>query len=88
MTYLGQDNDFVKSSYSFTLSEAYFKELLGALPACNAFFEFLCGLFASQKFYKFTCCLRGSFLNCPTFTEICPFLFTLYVLAIVLIFDQ
>ena len=78
MTYLGQENDFVKSSYSLNLFEAYFRQLLGALPACNAFFEFSCGIFAFQKFYKFTCWLGGLSLNCPKFIKIC-FLFTLYL---------
>ena len=73
MTYLGPDNDFINSSYSLTLSEAYLRHLFGALPACNAFFEFLCGIFASQKFCRLPCCL-----DCPKFTKICPFLFTQY----------
>ena len=51
--YLGPENDFLKPCYSLTLFEARFRHLLGALPACNAFFEFLCGIFAFQKFYKF-----------------------------------
>ena len=38
MTYLGQENDFLESSYSLTLFEAYFRHLLGELPACKAFF--------------------------------------------------
>ena len=78
MTYLGQENDFVKPSYSLTLFEAYFRRLSGALPAYNAFFEFFCGIFASQIFYKFTCCLGGTSSNCHKFNPyICPFLFTL-----------
>ena len=48
MTYLGQENDFVKSSYSLTLFNTYSRYLLGTLPACNAFFEFLCRIFATQ----------------------------------------
>ena len=76
MTFIGQDNDFVKTSCSMTLFEAYLSHLMGALPTCNAFFVLLC--FASQKFYKFTCCLVGSPFNCPKFTKICPFLFTLH----------
>ena len=67
---------------NFKLFEAYFRQLLGALPVCNAFFQFSRGIFASQKFYDFTCCLGwvggGTFLNCHKFTKICPFLFTLY----------
>ena len=47
MTYLGQDNDFINSSHSLTLSEAYFRHILGALPACNVIFEFLHSSFAS-----------------------------------------
>ena len=58
---------------NFKLFEAYFRQLLGALPVCNAFFQFSRGVFASQKFYG-----GGSFLNCHKFTKICPFLFTLY----------
>ena len=42
---------------NFKLFEAYFRQLLGALPVCNAFFQFSRGIFASQKFYDFTCCL-------------------------------
>ena len=77
MTYLGRENDFVKSLYSLTLFETNFRHSLGALSACNAFFEFSCGIFASQKFYEFTCCLGRTSLNFSTFTEICPFFFTL-----------
>ena len=55
---VGQDNDFVNSSYSLTLFEVYFRHSLShylhAIP-----FEFLCHIFASQKLYKFTCCLQG-----------------------------
>ena len=78
MTYLAQDNYFIKLSYSLTLFETFSKNILGALPACHAFFGFLCGIFASQKFYKFTYSLWWSSLTCPKFTKICPFLFTLY----------
>ena len=49
MTYLGQETDFVKSSYSLILFEAYFRNLLGALPPWNTLFEFLCGIFTSQN---------------------------------------
>ena len=41
MTYLGQENDFVKLSYFFSKFEAYFRHLLCALPACDAFLNFL-----------------------------------------------
>ena len=89
MTYLGQENDFVKSQYSLTLFEAYFIHSLGALSVCNAFFEFLCCTFASQKFYKFTCCLGKTPLNCPKCTKYVPFYsHCMHVEAIMLIFDQ
>ena len=52
MTYLSQETGFVKPSYSLTSFEAHYRHLLGVLPACNAFFEILCGVFDSQKFYK------------------------------------
>ena len=44
MTYLGQENDFVKSWYSLTLFEGQFRHSLCALSVCNAFFEVLCGI--------------------------------------------
>ena len=77
MIYLGQENDFSKTSYSLTLFEAFFRHLLGTLPVNNAFFELLCGIFGSRKFYKFIYYLRGSSLNCPKFTKTRPFLLTL-----------
>ena len=69
MIYLGQENDFVKSSYSLTLFGAYFRHSLGALSPCNAFFDFFCGIFASQIFYKLTCCLGKTSSNCPKFNK-------------------
>ena len=78
MTYLGHDNDFKKSFYSLNLFKAYSRHLLGVLPASKAFFEFLCDIFAFQKLHKCTCYSGRSSVNCPTFTKICPFLFTLY----------
>ena len=54
MIYLGQENDSVKSQYSLTLLESNFRHSLDALSACNAFFEFFCCIFASQRFYQFT----------------------------------
>ena len=89
MTYLGQENDFVESQYSLTSFEAYFRHSLGALSVCNAFFEFLCCIFASQKFYKFTCCFGKTSLNCPKCTKYVPFYpYYMHVEAIMLIFDQ
>ena len=44
MTYLGQENDFVKSSYSLTLFEAFLRHLLEALTSRNACYELLCGM--------------------------------------------
>ena len=40
MTYLGQENSFVTPYYSLTKFEVYFRHLLGALTACNAFLKF------------------------------------------------
>ena len=89
MTQLGQENDFVKSQYSLTLFEVYFRHSLGALSACNAFFKFLRCNFASQKFYKFTCFLGKTLLNYPKCTKYVPFYsHCMYVEAIMLIFDQ
>ena len=89
MTYLGQENDFVKSQYSLTLFKAFFRHSLGALSACNAFFEFLCYNFTCQKFYTFTCCLKKTSLNCPECTKYVPFYsHCMHVEAIMLIFDQ
>ena len=68
MTYIGQENDFVKLQYSLTLFET--RNSLGALSACNAFLEFLCCIFASKKF---TCCLGKTSLNCPKCTKYVPF---------------
>ena len=79
MTYLGQDNDFIKSSYSFTLFEAYFRHLLGALPEYSAFFECLCHLHAVLGYHF---CIALNLL------KYVPFLFKLYVNAILLIFGQ
>ena len=89
VTYLGQENDFVKSQYSLNLFEAYYRHSLGALSACNAFFELLCCIFASQKFYKFTCCLGKTSMNCPKCTKYVSFYsHCMHVEAIMLIFDQ
>ena len=74
----GQENDFVRSSYYLILFKAHYRHSVGVLSACNAFFKFECGIFASQKFHKFTCCLGSKSLNCPRITKICSFLFTLY----------
>ena len=68
----------VKSWYSLTLFEVHFRHSLGVSSACNAFFEFLSGIFASQKFLKFTCCLVITSLNYLKFNKTCSFLFTLY----------
>ena len=62
MTYHGQDYDFIKPSYCLTLFEANSRHFLGALLPFNAIFEFLCVIFASQKFYNFTHCLGGGHL--------------------------
>ena len=78
MTYLGQENDFVKSLYSLIRLEVHFRHSLGILSACNAFFEFLCGIFASQKFHTLRSCLGRTSFNCPIFSKTCSFLFTLY----------
>ena len=72
-----QKSDFVKS-FSLTLFEIYFTYSLGALSTCHAFFEFLCGTFVSQNFYKFTYSLGRQSFDFPKFTKICPFLFTLH----------
>lgn len=66
MTYLGQENDFVKLSYFFSKFEAYFRHLLCVLPACDAFFEFLVEVLHS-KYFKFRHCLGASSLNGPKF---------------------
>ena len=56
-----------------------FWALIGGITCMQClFFPFSSGIFASQKFYTFTCCLGGSSLNCPKFTKICPFSFSLY----------
>ena len=78
MTYLGQENDSVKSLYSLIILEVHFRHSLGTLSACNAFFEFFCGTFASHKFNILTSCLGRTSFNCPKFTKTCSFLFTLY----------
>ena len=89
MTYLGQENNFVKSQYSLTLFEAHFRHSLGALSACNAFFEFLCCIFAFQKFFKFTCCLGKKSLSCPKCTDYVPFYsHCMCAEAVMLIFDK
>ena len=67
-------NDFVESSYSLTLFEAYLGHLLGALLACNAFSEFLCGIFASKNVNLHA--VQG--VHCPKYSKTCPFLFILY----------
>ena len=66
MTYLGQENDFVKLSYFFSKFEAYFRHLLCVLPVCDAFFEFLVEVLHS-KYFKFRHCLGASSLNGPKF---------------------
>ena len=38
MTYRGHKNELIKSSYSLTLFEAYFRDLLGALPPSSGSF--------------------------------------------------
>ena len=76
MTYLRQDNDFVKSSNSITLFEAYFMHLLGTLPECNAFFEFLCGIFASKNFLNLHA-VSGVIFEFHKFIKICRFSFAL-----------
>ena len=70
----------MKINFLSVFLEAYFRHLLGALPAWNTLFELLCGIFASQIFYELTCYLNGgSYLNYPNFTKTCSFSFTLYV---------
>lgn len=44
MNYLRQDNDFVNSPYFLTLFVDYIRPFLGALSACNAFFDFCVAL--------------------------------------------
>ena len=46
-----------------------FRHLLSALFVYNAFFKFLCGIFASEKIYEFTCYFGGSPLNWPKFIK-------------------
>ena len=74
----------------FTKFEVYFRDLLGALNLCDAsFLNFSCGTLASQIFHKCTYFLWMLSLNCPRFTKIYPFLFTLYTCPDnMLIFDQ
>ena len=52
----------------------YFWHLLNALPPCNVFIKFLCGIFASQKFYKLTCCSWVSSLNCHKLNKMSLFI--------------
>ena len=62
---------------------------LGALSACNAFFEFLCCIFACQNFYAFTSSLGKTSLDCPKYTKHVPFYSNcMHVEGIMLIFDQ
>ena len=50
MTYLGQENDkFEQSSCSLNLFEAYFRHLVGAILAFNAFLEFFVQHFCFPK---------------------------------------
>ena len=59
--------------------EADFKHLLIALPACNAFFEFLSGIVAFKKFYTFTCCLGGYLLIAVNVIKYVPF-YSLFII--------
>ena len=72
MTYHGHENDFVKSSYSLTLFETYFRVLLDVLNPCSSsFLNFFVALLLLKNLWV-------SSLNCPKFTKMCPFLFKLY----------
>ena len=67
--------DLVESSYSVTLFETYFR------PACNAFLYFCVVFLPPNNFINLHAVWGGgggSFLNCPKFIKICPFLFKLY----------
>ena len=80
----------MKINFLSVFLEAYFRHLLGALPAWNTLFELLCGIFASQIFYELTCYLNGgSYLNYLTSLKHVHFhSHSMYILAIMLIFDQ
>ena len=57
-----------------------FRHLLSALFVYNAFFKFLCGIFTSEKIYKFTCYFGGSPLNWPKFIKsMSLFIHTVYM---------
>ena len=77
MTYLGQDNDFINSSYSLTLFEAYLRHLFGALPACNAFL-------LPRNFADF----HAVWIVLNLLKYVPFYSHSMHALAIILIFDQ
>ena len=90
MTYRGHKNELIKSSYSLTLFEAYFRDLLGALPPSSAsFWIFFVAVLFLKNFIKLYAVYGWHFWIFLNSLKYIPFYsHCMHVLTIMLIFDQ
>ena len=90
MTYRSHKNGLTKSSYSLTLFEAYFRDLLGALSPCStSFWIFFVAVLLLKNFIKLYAVYWWHFwifLNSLKYIPFYPH--CMHVLTIMLIFDQ